>query len=429
MSNLVLVGLNYRTAKLDVRQAVAFSSDHLPEELNRLSSRPGILESMIMSTCNRVEILSTADDQSSAFASLESFLSEYSGIPLAELQTSLYRYSDEQAIRHVFRVASSLDSMVLGEPQILGQVKSSYSAAVEARTVGTYLNSLLQAAFRVAKRVRSETSIGEYSVSVSSAAVELIRKILGDLRKRSILVVGAGEMGEAAIRYLAGTGAKAIYLANRTPEIAQELARNYHGIAVPFTELRQWITRSDVVITSTGASEILIDRALIQHIMHERKNSPLVLIDISVPRNIDPGAGGIDNVFCYDIDDLATVVEANLHERVKAASSAENIVDQEVQAFCKKLKSLDVGAMAAQVQDRIEEICKDELQRCLRKMGPQEPKEIQELERMISRIAGKIAHPLLMQLRSGSDPIDASAYMDLINKILKPKDTAKDTAD
>lgn len=429
MSNLVLVGLSFRTAELDVRQAAAFNLDQLPEELNRLSSRPGIIESMILSTCNRVEILSSADDQSAAFDLLESFLSEYSRIPLPDLQTSLYRYSDEQAIRHVFRVASSLDSMVLGEPQILGQVKTCYGVAVEARTVGTYLNSLLQAAFRVAKRVRSETNIGEYSVSVSSAAVELIRKIFGDLQKKSILVVGAGKMGETAIRYLAATGAKAIYLANRTAETAQELARNYHGIAVPFTELRQWIARSDVVITSTGASEILIDRPLIQHVMQERKNSPIVLIDISVPRNIDPGAGGIDNVFCYDIDDLATVVEANLHERVKAASSAEKIVDQEVQAFCKKLKTLDVGAMAMQVQGRIEEICKDELQRCLRKIGPQEPKEIQELERMISRIAGKIAHPLLVQLRSGSDPVDASVYMDLINKIFKTKDTAKDAAD
>jgi glutamyl-tRNA reductase len=429
MSNLVLVGLNHRTAKLDVRQAAAFNSDQLQEELNRLSSRPGILESMILSTCNRVEILSVVDHQSEAFASIESFLSENSRIPLPQLQTSLYRYSDEQAIRHVFRVASSLDSMVLGEPQILGQVKSCYGAAVEARTAGTYLNTLLQAAFRAAKRVRTETSIGEYSVSVSSAAVELARKIFGDLQKKSILVVGAGEMGESAIRYLAGTGAKAIYLANRTPETAQELARNYNGIAVPFAELRRCIARSDVVITSTGASEILIDRPLVQQIMHERKNSPIALIDISVPRNIDPEAGAIDNVFCYDIDDLATVVEANLHERLKAASSAEKIVDQEVQAFCRKLKTLDVGAVAMQVQGRIEKICKDELQRCLRKIGPQQPKEIEELERMISRIAGKIAHPLLMQLKSGSDTVDQSAYMELVNELLKTKDAAKDAAD
>ncbi len=429
MSNFVLVGLNHRTAELDVRQAAAFSSDQLPQELSRLASRPGILESMILSTCNRVEILSSAEDPSRAFDLLESFLSEYSGIPLPDLQTKLYRYGDEQAIRHIFRVASSLDSMVLGEPQILGQVKSCYSAAVEARTVGTYLNSLLQTAFRVAKRVRSETSIGEYSVSVSSAAVELIRKIFGDLQKKSILVVGAGEMGEAAIRYLAETGARSIYLTNRTLETAQELARSCCGTAVPFSELRQWISRSDVVIASTGASEVLIDPPLIHQVMQERKNAPIVLIDISVPRNIAPGVGEIDNVFCYDIDDLATVVEANLNERVKAAASAEKIVDQEVQTFCKKLKSLDVGAVAMQVQGRIEEICKDELQRYLRKAGPQEPKEIQELERMVSRIAGKIAHPLLVQLRSGSDPVDASAYMDLVNRIIKPKDTAKDAAD
>jgi glutamyl-tRNA reductase len=423
MLNLVLVGLNHRTAKLDIRQLASFDAEQLLAGLKRLSALPGLLESMIISTCNRVEILSSVDPQSDGIASIESFFSEYSRIPLPQLQPTLYRYIDEQAVRHIFRVAGSLDSMVLGEPQILGQIKSCYNAAFESHTVGTYLNSLLQAAFRAAKRVRTETSIGEYPVSVSSAAVELIRKIFGDLQKKSILIVGAGKMGEAAIRHLAESGAQAVYVTNRSPEAARTLAAQFHGSAVPFAELTHWISRTDIVITSTGASEILIDHSMVQRIMQDRKNAPMVFIDISVPRNVDPEIGTIDNVFCYDIDDLGAVVDANLHERVKAAATAEKIVDQEVQAFFTKLKSLDVGPAVTQVQGRIEEICKTELQRYVKKTGLQEPKQVQELEHMISRIAAKIAHPLVMQLRNGQDSPDESAYSDLIKQIFKTKDS------
>jgi glutamyl-tRNA reductase len=423
MVNLLLVGLNHRTAKLNFRQLAYFNTEQLPVGLRRLSVLPGILESMIVSTCNRIEVLSGVDPQTDGIAAIESFLSEYSGIALPQLQPKLYRYRDEQAVRHVFRVASSLDSMILGEPQILGQLKSCYSTAVDAHTVGASLNSLLQSAFRIAKRVRSETSIGEYPVSAGSAAVELVRKIFGDLQKKSILIVGAGKMGEAAIRHLADTGAKSIYVTNRSPEAARDLAARFNGMAVPFSDLTEWVSRADIVITSTGASEMLVERSMVQRVMHERKNAPIAFIDISVPRNIDPEIGILDNVFCYDIDDLAAVVEANLHERVKAAATAEKIVEQEVQAFCAKAKSMEVGPVVKQVQGRIEEICKTELERYLRKAGPQEAKQIQELETMISRIAGKIAHPLVMQIRTGPDSTNESAYMDLIKQIFKSKDT------
>lgn len=417
MFNFVLVGLNHRTAKLDLRQLASFNETQLPEGLRKLSARTGILESMILSTCNRVEILSSVDPQADGIGSLEAFLSEYSQLSRPLLGSALYRYANEPAVRHVFRVASSLDSMILGEPQILGQVKSCYSAAVEAGTVGTYLNSLLQAAFRTAKRVRSETSIGEYSVSVGSAAIELARKIFGDLRKISILIVGAGKMGEAAVRHLAETGAKNIYVTNRNPETARELASRFHGLAVPFEEMQAWACRADIVLTSTGASGIIIAPPMVQHIMQERRNAPIAFIDISVPRNVDPGIGAMENVFFYDIDDLQAVVEANLHERVRAAAAAEKIVDQEVQGFCAKLISLDAAPVMLQVQHRIGEICRTELQRSLRKIGPQEPRQVQELESMISRIAGKIAHPLIMELRNGRNSTNEAAYRDLIRKI------------
>jgi glutamyl-tRNA reductase len=422
MFNLLLIGLNHRTAKVDIRQMASFSAEQLPEGLRRLSEAPGIQESMIVSTCNRVEILSRVDPEAAGATTIESFLSEYSGIPLAQLQPTLYHFEDEQAVRHVFRVASSLDSMILGEPQILGQLKSCYTTAVDARTIGAFLNGLLQSAFRIAKRVRSETSIGEYPVSVSSAAVALVQKIFGDLQKKSILIVGAGKMGEAAVRHLADVGAKALYVTNRSPEAARELAAQFDGLAVPFAELKAWIARVDIVITSTAASDMLIDKSMVQRVMHERKNEPIAFIDISVPRNIDPGIGAIDNVFCYDIDDLAAVVEANLHERVKASATAEKIIEQEVQAFCAKAKSADVGPVVRQVQGGIEAICKTELERYLRKSGPQEAKQLQELETMITRIAGKIAHPLVVQLRSHPNSVNESGYMDLINRIIKTKD-------
>ena len=419
MFNFVLVGLNHRTAKLDLRQLASFNETQLPEGLRRLSARAGILESMIVSTCNRVEILSSVDPKADGIGSLEAFLSEYSQLSRPLLGPALYRYANEQAVRHVFRVASSLDSMILGEPQILGQVKSCYSAAVEAGTIGTYLNSLLQATFRAAKRVRSETGIGEYSVSVGSAAIELARKIFGDLRKISILIVGAGKMGEAAVRHLAETGAKNIYVANRSPETARELALRFHGMAVPFEDMQQWASRADIVLISTGASDIIIAPPMVQNIMRQRRNAPIAFIDISVPRNVDPGVGAMENVFFYDIDDLKAVVEANLHERVKAAAAAEKIVDQEVQGFCAKLKSLDVAPVVLQVQHRIDEICRTELERSLRKIGPQEPRQLQELESMIARIAGKIAHPLIMELRNGRNSTNEAAYRDLIRKIFK----------
>jgi glutamyl-tRNA reductase len=419
MYNFVLLGLNHRTAKLDIRQATSFNADQLAAGLEQLSANAGVLEVMILSTCNRVEILSKIDEQIDGVELIENFLSQRSQMPLAQLKPTLYCYRDEQAIRHLFRVACSLDSMVLGESQILGQVKSCYNAAVDSGAIGTYLNSLLQAAFRTAKRVRSETSIGEYSVSVSSAAIELVRKIFGDLDRKRILIVGAGKMGEAALRYLADSGAHNLYLTNRNPETARDLAEQFHAHAVPFADLHKWISQADIVFTSTGASETLIDYPMVQQIMSERKHSPLAFIDISVPRNVDPKIGTIDNVFCYDIDDLEAVVQANLHERLKAASVAEKIVEHEVQAFCAKLKSFDIAPVMMKVQGRIEEICRSELDRCLRKLGPQEEKQIQELESMIKRIAGKIAHPIMRDLRNPQDPDNAAAYMDLINRMLK----------
>jgi glutamyl-tRNA reductase len=418
MFSLTLIGLNHRTADLEVREKAAFPAPSLPDALRTLMTLPGIHEGMILSTCNRVEILTTASDPREGLDIVEGFLRENSGISEENLKKSIYRYSDAAAIRHLFRVACSLDSMILGEPQILGQVKDSYNTAVEARTVGVWLNTVVQAAFKSAKRVRTETSIGEYSVSASSAAVELARKILGELEDKSILIVGAGKMGELAARHLSSSGIATIRVTNRSPQAAEELAARFQGQAVPYEELAKWILRSDIVIVSTGAPTAVVTRSLVEGVMRERRHSPLVLVDLSVPRNIEPAAGSLDNVFCYDIDDLGAVVEASLQERRRAAQLAEKILEQELEVVWYRLKSLDVAPVVVQLQSRIDEICRAELARFLRKSGPRDSREIQELESMIKRIAGKIAHPLISQLRSNTqDPAHREAYITTLKRI------------
>jgi glutamyl-tRNA reductase len=418
MLNLVLIGLNHRTADVGTRERVAFEESSLPDALRKLSAHPGIQEALILSTCNRVEFISRVANREEGVACLEEFLAQRSQLPRERLSAALYRYHDADAVRHLFRVASSLDSMILGEPQILGQVKSAYGLAAEAHAVGTYLNTMLQAAFRVAKRIRSETNIGEYSVSASSAAVELARKVLGDLSDKSILVVGAGKMGETAVRHLVSSGAGSIRVTNRSPEAAAALAALFHGTSVEFGDLPHWVASADIVIVSTGASTPVITRAMAESFMRDRKHAPIVMVDLSVPRNIDPAVGAMDNVFCYDIDDLGAVVEASLHERKKAAQLAEKIVEQEVETLCFRLKSLDVTPLVVQLQNRIDEICRGELMRFLRKSGPKDPKDVEELESMVSRISGKIAHPLITHLRSDSqDPAHREASVSTIRRI------------
>ena len=422
MSYLVLTGLNHRTAPLDIRQKAAFDATRLPESLLMLRGRTGVLEATILSTCNRVEIVATVEEQSSGVMEIESFLAESSHIELEQLQGILYHHHGDFAIQHLFRVASSLDSMILGEPQILGQVKSCYGAAVETQTVGSYLNGLFQAAFHTAKRVRTETSIGEYPVSAGSAAVELAGKIYGDLGKKRILIVGAGKMGETAVRHLADAGVGSITVTNRNFNAACELAEKFSGAARPFAELRESIAGADIVLTSTGAADILIAPELVRETQRARRNQPMIFIDSSVPRNVDPAVAEIEGVFCYDVDDLASVVDANLAERVKAAAAAEKIIDHEVRNFSSRIHSIKTAPAAVQIQGRIEEICRAELERCLRRIGPQDSKAVQELETMTSRIAAKIAHPLLTELRNSQNPLEENASVDLLMRLFKTRD-------
>jgi glutamyl-tRNA reductase len=419
MSKLVLIGLNHRTADVAIREKLSFPDAELPLLLRSLSSRSNIRESAILSTCNRVEVAVEAVDGDAASSEIERFLAERAAVLPQVLAPSLYRHRDEQAVRHVFRVASSLDSLVLGEPQILGQVKDAFSAAVTAGSAGSFLNSLYQTAFRVAKRVRAETNIGEHAVSVSSAAVELAMKVFEDLHRRSVLTVGAGEMGELAVRHLSSAGVRTIRVTNRNPQAARELADRFGGEAVPFEQLGDWLYRSDIVITSTGARDYLIGLPMVHQAMARRRHQPLVFIDIAVPRNVDPAAVGVDNVFCYDVDDLDAVVNANMDERRREADLAEKLIEQEVERFWTRLRSVDVGPVVQEIQSRITEICEAERERFVRRAAPMSEKDARELEIMIGRIANKVAHPFISHLRTaGQDPARQQAYADMIRRIL-----------
>src|SRR5215469_12088541 len=332
---LALVGLSHKTAPVEVRERLAFSAEGLRFALSSLVQMKNISEAMILSTCNRVEVVAEGPDD----RFIRDFLCEYHQISTDAVSKHLYSFKNTDAIRHVFRVASSLDSMMVGEPQILGQVKEAYRIAADAGTIGMHLSALMSRAFAVAKRIRSETGISHSAVSISYAAVELAKKIFGTLSGKTVMIIGASKMGELAAKHLKRAGASSVLVTNRTFERAVELAKVFEGAAVPFEHFTDHIDRADIVISSTGAPHFIITKPMGEAIIHRRKNKPMFFIDIAVPRDVEPTVNEIDNAFLYDIDDLQQVVDANLKDRLKEAHRAEEIIDLEVAAFCTKMQS------------------------------------------------------------------------------------------
>jgi glutamyl-tRNA reductase len=349
---------------------------------------------MILSTCNRVEIIGIGDDLEAA--SLRNFVYQFHSLKREDLDTHFYDLSHRDVVRHLFRVASSLDSMVVGEPQILFQLKEAFRTASEVGSVGKALNTLLPRAFFVAKRVRTETEIATSAVSVSSVAVELAAKIFGKLEGKTILMVGAGKMGELAGRSLVDSGISDVFVTNRTPEKGQKLARKFSGRYVPFSGLQQYLTEADIVLVSTGASSHVLTPENLAPAVQKRKYRPLFIIDISVPRNVDPKVNGMSNVFLYDIDDLQSVIDANLGSRVREAELAEQIVEEEVSKFFARLRLNRSGPVIAQLRKSVEELCLEELHRNRNGMDPD---QYRQLERILLRAAHKFAHPLIASLK------------------------------
>ena len=420
LMSFVLLGLNHRTAPVSVREQLAFPDDVLVAAHRTLHKQFGLLEGMIVSTCNRVEVIGHCPGQGNATERIKSFLYGYHALQPPLLENYFYSYVEQAVIQHVFRVTSSLDSMVVGESQILGQMKRAYSAARQAGTVGTSLNRLMHRAFFVAKRVRTETQISASAVSVSSVAVELARKIFGNLDGKSILLLGAGKMSELAAQNLLHSGISRTFVANRTLEKAEELALKLGGVPLPFAELNHYLARSDIVLVSTTSESFVLDRSRLQGVVRQRKYAPLFVIDISVPRNVDPQINEMENVFLYDIDDLRSVISTNLGERQREAEIAEEIVAEEVLNYLKRASSVEVGPLIRALRQRIEEICLLELEKSRDTLTSA---EYTQLEKVMRRTARKIAHPFIMQIKyPGENPNLQFYSIETIKKIFQLDD-------
>ncbi|VEN72597.1 Glutamyl-tRNA reductase [Candidatus Desulfarcum epimagneticum] len=399
MLDIVLTGLNHQTARVDIRERLSFSGEEIPAALERLAGLEEASEAALISTCNRVEILMAARNADAAAAAAAEFISGFKGVDMSAFQDALYIKKEEEAVRHMFRVASSLDSMVIGEPQILGQIKSSYNAATRKKTSGVMLNRLLHRAFFVAKRVRTETGIGDHAVSISHAAVELARKIFGDLEGRRVLLIGAGEMAELAVERLIRDRVGKIQVANRTFERGVDLASTFGGEAARFEEILPCVERADIIISSTGSPEFVVQKSDIKGVMKARKNRPLFFIDIAVPRDIDPDINRLHNVYVYDIDDLKGVVDDNIEDRKAEAEKGERIIDEAVIRFMRWRESLDAAPTIVAIRNKMSAIAEAELQKTFRSLSNLSEHDRNAIRKMTESLANKFLHDPTLYLK------------------------------
>lgn len=394
---IVLLGVNHKTTPLAVREKLALSAGY-EEPLRALSQLAELREYYLLSTCNRVEVLFTCRDVERATQRVQEVLFGQA-ISAEELQRHVYHYVNLEAVEHLFLVAASLDSMIVGEAQILGQLKEAYRHATKADSTGFILNKLLHKSFSVAKRVRTETRIGASAVSISYAAVELARKIFGDLHGKKVLLVGAGEMAELAAEHLVGQGVTEVVVANRTLQRAVNLARCYNGQAVSLEELLDQLHLVDIIISSTGAPDLILHREEVRSVMRGRRNRPLFFIDIAVPRDLDPAINELENVYLYDIDDLNNVVEMNKSERDKEAHKAQRIIAEEKLKFSKWLANMECTPTIIQLRTMIESQVRGEVEKSLGRLEEMDGAERQRLEKMVAAITGKLAYPPLHFLK------------------------------
>lgn len=426
--NIIVVGLSYNTAPLEIREKIAFSPTRIEEPLRELVTLPEITEAVILSTCNRVEIYAATRDIAGGIARIKRFLAEYHHMTFDLLEQHLYGLHGEAAIRHVFRVASSLDSMVMGEPQILGQVKSAYGYAAEYKTSGIILNRFLHKAFSVAKRVRTETRIASSAVSVAFAAVELAKKIFDDLSDKIVLLIGAGEMGELAAKHLINSGARGVLVANRTFERGEKLAAEFGGKAIVFEDLFDHLHKADIVISSTGAPQHIIKPKQVAEVVRRRRLKPMFFIDIAVPRDIDPKVNEVENVYLYNTDDLQGIVESNLRQRAKEAEKAEAIVNQEIGQFFTWLSTLEITPAIVALRSRFEEVRKAELARTTAAWKDLRPEDEKRLEALTSAIIGKLLHNPISVLKQDRQGNRSDLYVDALRQLFDLETEAPEEA-
>jgi glutamyl-tRNA reductase len=419
MSTIFIIGLNHKTAPIEIRECLAFSQAETSQALEALRGHPAIEEAILFSTCNRVEILFTTERDAAAIDACKEFLSRSKNVPYENFQDALYVYKGDEAVRHLFRVASSLDSMIVGEPQILGQIKEAYRMATEKKSTAVVLNRLLHRSFFVAKRVRTETGIGDRAVSISYAAIELGRKIFGSLEQKKILLIGAGEMAELAVEHLIRNRAGDIYVANRTFERGVALARRFRGTAVRFEEIAEMLETVDVIISSTGSTEFIIGPETLKGRMRRRRNRPLFFIDIAVPRDIDPALNRLDNVYVYDIDDLKSITDENIQDRNREAVRGERIIDEAVIQFRKWCDSLSVVPTIVLLRNKLDAIADAEIKRTLQSMPHLAEGDIEAIHRMKTALINKLLHDPTLFLKENGVRGNLSLYLDMTRKMFK----------
>ena len=417
MADIVLIGLNHTTAPVELRECIAFTPEDTLVALDRLKQEASINEVLIYSTCNRVEILLVTDNSSVAVDVTKKFIASIHQIPLEQFENFLYQRDNDEAVRHVFRVASSLDSMIVGEPQILGQIKLAYQTATEQKASGLILNRLLHRAFFVAKKVRTETGIGDRAVSISYAAIELSKKIFDSLEKKKVLMIGAGEMAELAVEHLIRHKVGDLHVANRTFERGVSLAEKFNGQAVRFEEIPQWLEQVDIIISSTGSPELVIHRDQVKTAMRARRNRPLFLIDIAVPRDIDPEINRLDNAYVYDVDDLQNTIQENLEDRKKEALKGERIVDEAVIRFRDWYDNLNVVPTIVDLRNKLRRIIENEVDRTLPGLRQTSSTDQEALKKMIETMINKIMHDPTRLLKMEGHHINKPVYLDLMRRL------------
>jgi len=417
MDRISLIGLSHHTAPVEVREKIAFSANDVPEALVGISSIAGVKEVMLFSTCNRVEVLVVAGNECETVEEVKKFIADYNHVSVSEFENSMYVFEGEDAVRHVFRVASSLDSLVVGEPQILGQIKDAFQFSLQNKTNGIILNRLLPRAFSVAKKVRSETGIGDRAVSISYAAIELSRKIFDTLEGKKALLIGAGEMAELAVEHLIQNRIARIYVANRTFERGLALAKKFNGEAIGFEEISDVLNEVDVIISSTGSPDFVITRGQMKEVMKARRNRPIFFIDIAVPRDIDPQINQIPNVYVYDIDDLKSAIDKNIQDRRKEAVKGERIVDEAVIHFREWREGLEITPTLIALRKKMDIIAHAEIERTLKSLNHLAPDDRKALDRMMKSVVNKILHDPTLFLKNEGVGENKSFVLDVIRKL------------
>jgi len=430
---LITVGLNYRTAPVEIREKLAFPEDNISDPLQKLRCYPGIAGCAILSTCNRTEIYAAVRETQLGLSSIREFLAEWSNVDICEINNFFYTYTLYDAIHHLFRVTSGLDSMVLGESQILGQVRTAYRLASEAGTTNAIINTLFQQSISVGKRVRTETDIDKNAVSISYAAVELAKRQLGSLDGKTIMIVGAGKMSELTAKHLVSNGVTKVLVTNRSFDKAEALAGKFGGEAVPFEQLFEYMALANIVISCTSSPKYIIRKENIKNLTVEPTGDRLFMIDIAVPRDIEPEVGLIDGINLYDIDDLQNVVDRNLEERKKEAVKAKAIINEEIKAFLTWLNTQFVKPTIMSLKQKGEEIRQQELEKALKYLNNLSPKQMKAIDCMTNSIVKHLLHDPIIQLKSYASGNQGHMYAKILQnffklEVIKPEEHSEEEA-